>query len=292
MLICLVFSLLVVSLPVKAQTLYYYKINSNGSVEQSTGLLERSGGNTYTFTGDIYGTLRIEANNAIVDGAGYIFGGGEYLNLAEATNVLIENMHFVNANVYTHGGCNNSFIGNYFDNTTITMQFGGNGTGNLVKHNTFKGGRVFYDYDYCGTDIFTENNFIYTQIWIGLAVQPHADYNYWSNYTTKYPNAKEVDTSGVWDTPYRCKGFASNNPRCVDYYPLVNPVTEGILDFDNPPTPTSASPSPTATSTATAPASDAQTINPTLLLAIIIAVPVAVLAAAAIIARKNSPKKP
>jgi parallel beta-helix repeat protein len=42
--------------------------------------------------------------------------------------------------------------------------------------------------------------------------------NYWSDYLTKYPNAAEVDGSGIGDTPYT---IDSQN---VDHYPLMAPV--------------------------------------------------------------------
>jgi parallel beta-helix repeat protein len=41
--------------------------------------------------------------------------------------------------------------------------------------------------------------------------------NYWSDYLTKYPNAIENDSSGVWNTPYV---IDANN---TDYYPLTVP---------------------------------------------------------------------
>ena len=41
--------------------------------------------------------------------------------------------------------------------------------------------------------------------------------NYWSDYTSRYPNATEVGNSGIWNIPYM---VAPNN---VDKYPLVEP---------------------------------------------------------------------
>jgi hypothetical protein len=41
--------------------------------------------------------------------------------------------------------------------------------------------------------------------------------NYWSDYLTKYPNAAENDSSGIWNTPYVIN--ASNTDR----YPLMAP---------------------------------------------------------------------
>jgi len=43
--------------------------------------------------------------------------------------------------------------------------------------------------------------------------------NYWSDYQTRYPNAAEIDSSGIWNTPYV---IDSNN---TDYYPLMGPYS-------------------------------------------------------------------
>ena len=43
--------------------------------------------------------------------------------------------------------------------------------------------------------------------------------NYWSDYEENYPDATEIDDSGIWDTPYV---IDENNQ---DNYPLVNPWT-------------------------------------------------------------------
>ena len=42
--------------------------------------------------------------------------------------------------------------------------------------------------------------------------------NYWSDYEDRYPNAKELDGSGIWNTPY----FINENNQ--DNYPLVAPI--------------------------------------------------------------------
>jgi len=42
--------------------------------------------------------------------------------------------------------------------------------------------------------------------------------NYWSDYLTKYPNATQLDSSGVGNTPYV---IDANN---TDYYPLTVPI--------------------------------------------------------------------
>jgi len=47
--------------------------------------------------------------------------------------------------------------------------------------------------------------------------------NYWSDYINRYPNAKELNGSGLWDTPYI---IDANN---VDHYPLMFPY--GTLTY-------------------------------------------------------------
>jgi parallel beta-helix repeat protein len=51
--------------------------------------------------------------------------------------------------------------------------------------------------------------------------------NYWSDYVTKYPNATEIGSTGIGNTPYVIDSnnidlIYSNN---IDHYPLMKPVT-------------------------------------------------------------------
>jgi parallel beta-helix repeat protein len=49
--------------------------------------------------------------------------------------------------------------------------------------------------------------------------------NYWSDYTTRYPNATEIDGSGIGNTPYYI------NENNMDRYPLMKPVE--VTDLNN-----------------------------------------------------------
>ena len=65
--------------------------------------------------------------------------------------------------------------------------------------------------------------------------------NYWSDYVEKYPDAEEIDESGIWDTPYDISGGAG----AKDDYPLMEPWTgdtsqKGDLNSDNQITPADA----------------------------------------------------
>jgi parallel beta-helix repeat protein len=72
---------------------------------------------------------------------------------------------------------------------------------NTIYHNNFNNNtNQVYSYDS-------------TNVWDNGSVG-----NYWSDYLTRYPNAAQVDSSGVWNAPYV---IDANN---TDYYPLVGPI--------------------------------------------------------------------
>jgi parallel beta-helix repeat protein len=44
--------------------------------------------------------------------------------------------------------------------------------------------------------------------------------NYWSDYTERYPDAHEIDDSGIWDTPYEIPGEYGGHG--VDNFPFMD----------------------------------------------------------------------
>ena len=268
-------------------------IKPDGSVEPSTDLLERNG-NTYTFKGDILGTITVRKAGITIDGAGYTLQGNREVNVIGINlvghdetfnaygNVLVKNLRIYNfvEGIYTPSN-NNSFIGNYFDNARIHI-IGGSGEGNIVKHNIFNSTEIFVDYNNGGLDVITENNFVDSTIFVDLAAPPVVDRNYWSNYTAEYPDAKELDGSGVWDTPNVYEKFIGGShgkDPCIDYHPLVNPITDFEITNFNIPLP-SATPTSTQHPTINTGAERPQTEPfPTLL---VVAVTVAVFAVVAV----------
>jgi hypothetical protein len=250
-LICLLASVLILTSSVKAQEQLNLTIKPDGRVNPSTNLLERNG-TTYTFKGDIFGTIWVETNNIMIDGAGHtlqgngiatgqnsdigILLGGPDLSHRECKAVLVKNLRISNvpSGIFSVGGSNNSFIGNYFDKSGMEIQGNANLTGNLIEHNTFVSTSISYDYDPNGTDIITENNFVNSTIYVWLANAPVVDRNYWSNYAEKYPDAKELDSSGIWDTP-NVYGMFQPSHWGIDYHPLVKPIeTQAFPDVKSP----------------------------------------------------------
>ena len=262
--VCLIVSLSILTLPAKAQEPLNLTIKPDGSVEPNTDFTWlQQNGNTYTFIGDIFGTITVQKAGITIDGAGHtlqgngidtgqnseigILLGGPDLSHRECTAVLVKNLRIYNipAGIFSVGGSNNSFIGNYFDKSSIEIQGNANGTDDLIKHNNFVNATVLFDYNPNGTDIITDNNFVNSAVYLALSNAPIVDRNYWSNYTAKYPNAKELDSSGLWDTPYVYGAFQGANSS-VDNHPLVNPVTDFEIPDFNMPIPT-LTPTPTLT---------------------------------------------
>jgi len=253
--VCLIVSLSILALPVKAQEQepLNLTIKPDGSIEPDTDIiwLQRNG-STYTFIVDIFATITVQRAGITIDGAGHTLQGNPResfrgINLVghdetfnSYGNVLVKNLRIYNfaEGIYTPSN-NNSFIGNYFDNARLHI-IGGSDEGNIVKHNIFNSTEIFVDYNNGGNDVITENNFIDSWIFVDLAKPPIVDKNYWSNYTAEYPNAKELDNSGIWDTPNvydKFVGGSHGNYSAIDYHPLVNPITDFEIPNFNIPLP-------------------------------------------------------
>jgi hypothetical protein len=122
----------------------------------------------------------------------------------------------------------NSFINNIFDGGTIVTILSRNGdSGNIIKNNVFSNISCGVMVDYCSSlDVITENDFTNSGgIFVGLYEVPVVDKNYWSDYKTMYPDAKEIDNTGVWNTPYPYDLTGRTYDQCFfDKHPSVNPV--------------------------------------------------------------------
>ncbi len=250
-LMILLSSFLILTSPVKAQESVSLTIKPDGSVEPSTNLLERNG-TTYTFKGDIFDTIWVQTNNITIDGAGYalqgngintgqnseigILLGGPDLSNRECSAVLVKNLKIYNipTGVFSVGGSNNSFIGNYLNQSSMEIQGNANGTGDLIKQNTLVNATVLFNYNPNGTDIITENNFVNTTIALWLSNAPVVDRNYWGDYQTRYPNATEIDNTGIGDTPY-VYTTVQNGSQTIKYqdnYPLINKLSTLHISTD------------------------------------------------------------
>ena len=230
LLVLLLTSFVIVSFPqiwlVKAQKPLNITIKPGGSVEPDTDLLEVNG-TIYTLKGDISGSIMVQRSGITIDGSGFTIsqGGitlaGPDLSHRDCRYVLVKNLKLYTSSIFTVGASNNSFIANDFNRGGIHIQGCYNITGDLIKHNTFRNYTIFVDYNTCGLDIITENNFFDSQIAVGLSNAPIVEKNYWNDY-----NGTDTDGDGIGDTPYI--SHILDKP-IQDDYPLIAPLDLEVI---------------------------------------------------------------
>ncbi|WGM89490.1 MAG: NosD domain-containing protein [Candidatus Bathyarchaeum tardum] len=140
-------------------------------------------------------------------------------------NSIVENIFYKNANgIYCTASPNNKIVGNNFtENVGWAIEFegglAGGGANNSVYHNYFidNNKEVGFQVSMLG-------------IWDGQDKLPQPCIwddgekgNYWSGYTLRYPNATEINGTGIGDTPFYI------NPNNIDHHPIMK--LETIPEF-------------------------------------------------------------
>jgi len=118
-----------------------------------------------------------------------------------ADNNLTNNMF----GVWLDHSSNNTFFGNVIKNSVLAMRLN-DSPENTIYHNNF--------IDNTNQVYIVEESF--NNVWDDG--YPSGG-NYWSDYSARYPDAQELDDSGIWDTSYN---IDENNQ---DNYPLMEPWT-------------------------------------------------------------------
>ena len=231
-----------------AQTSETIIIKDDGSIE-GTNKIQRNE-NIYTFTGNISGNIQVRRSNIVIDGAGFTLNGNSGTGIAISSeaiehpseldiwNVTVKNLRITN---FTWGvrcdfGGNHTFYGNYISNEIVTQ----NGTGgfswdnlgilfwgcsgNNITHCTIGGSPAIYMHFAVSNNFVVENNIVFGAD-LRISGIETFDGNYWSDYFIRYPNASEVDSSGVWNTPYVFTDSSNfENRQFQDSHPLITPL--------------------------------------------------------------------
>ncbi len=252
-------------------------IRADGSVEGTTAI--RRDGNVYTLTGNISGGVQVQQSNIVIDGAGYTLQGsgisrgidlsnnrGSDPSQPTIWNVTVKNTRIMNfsGGIETANSKNIAIIGNYIADCFVGINIMGDPNNVLIKNNTIANNVNGVSIAYGGADqavTITENNMINDRVSsnnvliVWLSPQPLVEYNYWSDYSTKYPNAAEAGNSGTWDTPYHYSGAQGH---LTDDNPLMTPVSNATLELPewayplpSQPPPALPSPSPSPSPEAT-----------------------------------------
>ncbi len=218
--------------PAKSQFLGRVQINPDGSIIGTDKI--QHNGNIYTLTSNISEGIQIQKSNILLDGAGYaITGNGtgtgvdltnnreQDISRPTINNVTVKNLKIINFSlgIENTNAYNNTLINNYIENCSVHgIEIASNGT--AVMYNTLKDTNIRLFYVGNNNNI-TQNNFMNSELIVWMYLEaPLVDRNYWSNYTIRYPDAKELDNTGVWDTPY----YVHFGSGFTDYHPLIEPV--------------------------------------------------------------------
>jgi parallel beta-helix repeat protein len=140
-----------------------------------------------------------------------------------------------NGGVELRGSSNNTVSENIITNNTIGVELGAS-SNNTFSENTIANNYIGIDLEpvapthyvqiiYSWGNLIYHNNFINNTLQALGGLQNVWDNgypsggNYWSDYRTKYPNAAEIGSSGIWNASYV---IDANN---TDSYPLMNQIT-------------------------------------------------------------------
>ena len=239
-------------------------IKSDGSITPTTGYISRTG-NVYTLTADIEGyAVRIDCSNIVFDGAEHtIHASPAFVNsglrLLQCDNVTVKNLAVIGdmyVSIFLTGS--NCLITSV---KTDALRINSEGFNTITASNVesltlWRGSnlvskcnisRIFL-MDWSSSNVFTQNNFLLNSSTDGFSVETYsANFwdngsvgNYWSDYAERYPNASELGSTGIVDTPYVID--ADN----VDYYPLMYPydIENDAIAFPTPEPQSSQSPEP------------------------------------------------
>jgi parallel beta-helix repeat protein len=229
-------------------------INGSITVKRSNMTLD---GNGQTLQGNeeltISGVSNVTVKNLEVVGTFLAEFG---IELSHTSNVTVANNTIMDirsdlamnggglwTGIRVYGGSSNIITGNNLVNNLMGMDFG-NTSNNLIIGNSITGGNPsdYYEpggilFGYASNNTVYHNNF---NIKIGGQAMDSGSVNvwdngypfggnYWSDYQTRYPNAKQINDSGVGDTPYV---IDANN---TDRYPLMKPFTGAFYTLQTTP---------------------------------------------------------
>jgi hypothetical protein len=111
--------------------------------------------------------------------------------------------------------------------STLILNIGA--SGNSVYGNSLSAGQIIVNVMAATNNVIYNNNFQATATTAPITVLTAGGNtwdngsasggNYWSDYQSKYPNAAEIDSTGIWNMPYVI------DSKDTDHYPLMKPWT-------------------------------------------------------------------
>jgi parallel beta-helix repeat protein len=174
-----------------------------------------------------------------------------WLNKADTTfvseNVISPNVPSSNyAGIIVVSGSNNIIVGNILENFSEGIQLTQTSNTTVAGNNLTNNGQGLNLIDGTANNLIYLNNFVNDSSPVVLddlgqsfnAWDNGTQGNYWSNYSTMYPNATELGSSGIGNTPYVLVDYEGSSSSKLDtlntdYYPILAPVSNSqVLSLD------------------------------------------------------------
>ena len=192
--------------------IYLYHLNNNNTITNNTALSNNVDGIFLAYSSN----NNIITSNIVNSG----YNNGIYLYYSN-NNTLAENTVSSNRwdGIYLYSSNNNNFTNNnashnYFG---IRLYYSSNNT--LYLNNLINNTQNAHSFN--STNIWNSTEKI-SYFYNGSEFKDYLG-NYWSDYTDKHPDAEEIDSTGIWDTPYSIDSDEDN-------YPLMNPFENYISE--------------------------------------------------------------
>jgi parallel beta-helix repeat protein len=197
-------------------------------------MLNNSPGNTLfgnnTLSGnnvvnDGYGIFLYASSNCTLSGNTVTANNAESIYLQSSSDCTLSGNTVANNEfgIYLYSSCDNNTLSG---NNVKANKYDGITLDSSCDHNTLSGNTVTANNGYGIVLTNSSGNTIFYNNFVSNKDQTYTDGlankwdngsvgNYWSDYMARYPNAVQVDSSGVWNTPYV---IDANN---TDHYPLM-----------------------------------------------------------------------
>jgi parallel beta-helix repeat protein len=234
----------------KMGNLYTLTSNVDGSITvQRNNIILDGNGHTLSNVISLASASNVTVKNLIIRRSSIGIKLWDTSNAIVTNNTIAEasNLPFKpTAGIYVEGASSNIIAGNNLENNQVAIVLSA-AYHNVIVENNITGSSVAGITFWSASDnIIYHNNFVNNAI---QAQDPGVGYfsdyqaypvntwddgypgggNYWSDYLTRYPNATEIDSSGIGDTPYV---VYTNN---TDRYPLMESFNKFYVLATTPP---------------------------------------------------------
>jgi len=224
-------------------------INADGGVQPSTAPIEVVG-NVYTLTANISASMLVHRSNVVIDGAGYALhgSGGTGIDLTNNItqvpspqaiwNVTIKNLAVLgfNVGIDTNGGGNdtlyNDYVATSISDDGVSVSFWACGGNNVSYCNII--GQTAIEMQFGSSHNTVTKNNIDGSVWVEIGADETVDGNYWSDYLKIYPNATEIDGTGIGNTSYAYYSYLNSQSGLTktplyDFHPQITPINTPLF---------------------------------------------------------------